>query len=78
MLPKYRMDHDTLFHFTHDFDYRPSFDQGMIIAYRAGTEAEVTEECAARAATLGFGMYPDVMEDDLFEGRDDHDEDDDA
>jgi hypothetical protein len=61
------MEHDTLFFFNSDFDYRPSFDPGMIIAYRANTECLVTEECAARAATLGFGMYPDVLEDDLFD-----------
>lgn len=67
------MEHDTPFHFTHDFDYRPSYDQFMIIAYKAGTEVYVTEECAARAVTLGFGMYPDVLEDDLFESNEDDD-----
>lgn len=67
------MEHDTPFFFTHDFDYRPSDDPMMIIAYRAGTEVEVTEECASRALTLGRGNYPDFMEDDLFDHDDSED-----
>lgn len=63
------MEHDTPFFFTRDYDYRPSDDPMLIIAYKAGSEVCVTEECASRAVTLGFGNYPDFLEDDLFDNE---------
>lgn len=63
------MEHDTLIHFLHDFDFRPESDPLMTIAYKAGMEVEVSEECASRAVALGCAMYPAMLEDDLIDGR---------
>ncbi len=64
-------------HFVADFDYRQ--DSYITIAYTAGFECEVDDDCAARAVAAGAAKYSDFAEDDLIEGRNDeffHDVDD--
>jgi hypothetical protein len=53
--------------FLKDFDYRQ--DDYLTIAYMAGTQAFVEDDCAARAVAKGSAQYADFAEDDLIEGR---------
>lgn len=68
-------DSAVLVHFVRDFDYRPTGDPYMTIAYKAGTEVEVCDECASFAVAAGAAMYSDILEDDLIEGRSQDEED---
>lgn len=67
----------TKIHFLKDFDYRQ--DDYLTIAYVAGTECYVDDECAAIAIARGVAVDSDIAEDDLFQGRsEDEDENEDA
>ena len=50
--------------FLKDFDYTPSNDTYITIAYKFGMEVEVEEECADRAVASGAALYLDFYEDD--------------
>lgn len=63
---------EVLVHFTADFDYRPSYDPLLTIAYTRGMEVEVDAECADRAVALGCAMFPVFLEDELM-SEDDED-----
>lgn len=52
-------------HFLRDFDYRQ--DDYLTIAYAAGMECLVDDDCAAQAVAKGDASYADMAEDDLFE-----------
>ncbi len=56
-------------HFLQDFDYRQ--DEYLTIAYTAGMECLVDDDCAAQAVAKGSASYADMAEDDLFEAEDD-------
>lgn len=56
-------------HFLRDFDYRQ--DDYLTIAYAAGMECLVDDDCAAQAVAKGSASYADMAEDDLFEEHSD-------
>lgn len=67
----------TKIHFLKDFDYAQ--DAYHTIAYKAGDECYVDDECAAIAIARGVAVDSDIAEDDLFQGRsEDEDENEDA
>lgn len=63
-------------HFLKNWDYRES--EFATIAYSAGMEIEVDDDCAALAVASKCAIYSDIAEDDLIEGRASDHEDDDA
>lgn len=55
----------TEIHFLRDFDYRA--EPYLTIAYLAGMQVEVEDECAEAAIAGGYANYPDFLEDDLID-----------
>ena len=72
------MDSRAIF-FTEDFDYTPSDQPWLTIAYTKGSTCVVDEECEEKAIARGHATYSDFAEDELFalEGEEFSVEDDD-